>query len=131
MGWTAPATWAVSEVVTASKMNTHVRDNLDYLKGTAGQISLDSDLVVTNTGANRQLTLVGNASIKSYHGMTSASLGLWDINRSPVTGNFDDTGKSHARIAMDGSGTASFIQFLTANAANTTGTERMRIAGDG
>lgn len=28
MTWTAPATWAADEVVTAAKMNTHVRDNL-------------------------------------------------------------------------------------------------------
>jgi len=28
MAWTAPRTWVTSEVVTASHMNTHVRDNL-------------------------------------------------------------------------------------------------------
>jgi hypothetical protein len=28
MAWTAPRTWTTSEVVTASIMNTHVRDNL-------------------------------------------------------------------------------------------------------
>ncbi len=28
MAWTAPATWTTSEVVTAAKMNTHIRDNL-------------------------------------------------------------------------------------------------------
>jgi len=32
MAWTAPATWSVSEVVVASKMNLHIRDNLSYLK---------------------------------------------------------------------------------------------------
>src|SRR3954469_7578806 len=32
MAWTAPATWSVSEIVTASKMNLHVRDNFSYLK---------------------------------------------------------------------------------------------------
>jgi hypothetical protein len=28
MGWTAPATWTVGELVLASKLNTHVRDNM-------------------------------------------------------------------------------------------------------
>lgn len=31
MAWTTPRTWADAETVTASIMNTHVRDNLDYL----------------------------------------------------------------------------------------------------
>jgi len=29
--WTIPRTWVVNEVVTASIMNTHVRDNLNFL----------------------------------------------------------------------------------------------------
>jgi hypothetical protein len=29
MGWTNPATWTVGELVLASKLNTHVRDNLN------------------------------------------------------------------------------------------------------
>jgi hypothetical protein len=32
MAWTSPRTWAVSEFVTAALMNTHVRDNLLFLK---------------------------------------------------------------------------------------------------
>lgn len=28
MAWTAPRTWVTGEVVTASQMNTHIRDNL-------------------------------------------------------------------------------------------------------
>lgn len=32
MAWTAPRTWVTGELVTAAMMNTHVRDNLGYLK---------------------------------------------------------------------------------------------------
>jgi hypothetical protein len=32
VAWTAPRTWVANEVVTASIMNTHVKDNLDVLK---------------------------------------------------------------------------------------------------
>ncbi|MDA1330693.1 MAG: hypothetical protein O3B43_06485 [Chloroflexi bacterium] len=31
MAWTTPRTWTTSELVTASIMNTHIRDNLNYL----------------------------------------------------------------------------------------------------
>lgn len=31
MAWTDPRTWVASEYVTATLMNTHLRDNLDYL----------------------------------------------------------------------------------------------------
>ncbi len=30
--WTTPKTWQVDELLTATDMNTHLRDNLDYLK---------------------------------------------------------------------------------------------------
>ncbi len=32
MAWTTPKTWNTGDPVTASEMNTQVRDNLDYLK---------------------------------------------------------------------------------------------------
>ncbi len=31
MSWTSPRTWVATEVVTATLMNAHVRDNLNYL----------------------------------------------------------------------------------------------------
>ena len=33
MAWTTPRTWTTSELVTASIMNTHVRDQFNYLYG--------------------------------------------------------------------------------------------------
>ncbi len=38
--WTAPRTWVPSELVTAALMNTHVRDNLTYLKAFLGLFDL-------------------------------------------------------------------------------------------
>lgn len=40
MSWTTPRTWNVGELVTKAIMDTHVRDNLSYLKGIA-DIALD------------------------------------------------------------------------------------------
>jgi len=31
MAWTTPRTWSAGELVTASMLNTHIRDNMDYL----------------------------------------------------------------------------------------------------
>ncbi len=35
MTWTDPLTWETEQVVSASDLNTHLRDNLNYLKGRA------------------------------------------------------------------------------------------------
>ena len=45
MAWTAPRTHTVGELITASILNTHIRDNLLYLKGNAGAITFDADIV--------------------------------------------------------------------------------------
>jgi hypothetical protein len=39
MGWTTPATWNPGQVVSATDLNTHLRDNLNYLlSGRARQV---------------------------------------------------------------------------------------------
>lgn len=35
MAWTNPLTWETEQVVSASELNTHLRDNMKYLKGRA------------------------------------------------------------------------------------------------
>lgn len=39
MAWTAPRTWVVGEILTAALLNTHLRDNLLYLKGDTAWIA--------------------------------------------------------------------------------------------
>src|SRR5580765_8265770 len=75
MAWTAPATWSTSEVVVASKMNTHIRDNLNYLKGAAGAFTLD--------GAP---TVAVSDSVTSRAGNTNAEI---------VASNTNNTAGSH------------------------------------
>jgi hypothetical protein len=67
--WTLPKTWAVGEIVTAEALNTHLRDNLDYLKlrdetalpaaaaGDAAALSTTSP-TFTDMSAALRLTLV-------------------------------------------------------------------------
>ncbi len=38
MDWTTPRTWVTSELVTAAFLNTHIRDNLNFVHDTHGPI---------------------------------------------------------------------------------------------
>jgi hypothetical protein len=55
MAWTAPRTWSVAEVVTAAMLNTHVRDNLNYLKGNAGAVDLVNTVNLKPASGNPEL----------------------------------------------------------------------------
>ena len=59
MAWTTPLTWAVGQLVTASQMNTHVRDNLNYLKGAAGTITFDAGAAITGAVSATTATFSG------------------------------------------------------------------------
>lgn len=50
MAYTAPRTWVTGELVTASMMNTHVRDNFDALKTPpAGVATWSTNFTTTST----------------------------------------------------------------------------------
>jgi len=71
MAWSVPRTWVTSETITSSIMNTHVRDELNYLKNT-----------VTSAQPARALdtTYQNGASIR----LVSATLRLTSSNASGV-----------------------------------------------
>lgn len=63
--WTTPKIWSVGEVVTADTMNTHVRDNLDFLKlredtplNAAAQLPLASFSTSSSVFADMHATLL-------------------------------------------------------------------------
>lgn len=67
--WTAPRTWAVGDLATASMLNSHVRDNLDWLKTpTAASATWTSSFTTTSTtpvditGATVTLTTNGGGA---------------------------------------------------------------------
>lgn len=65
MAWTTPRTWTTGELVTASIMNTHVRDDLAYLHGDSSTIALSNSLSVTDyfrvtNSSGQQKLLMGN-----------------------------------------------------------------------
>ena len=53
MGWTTVYTFTAGELITADTMNTYLRDNLLYLKGSASAVTIENDLTVAS------LTTVG------------------------------------------------------------------------
>lgn len=72
--WTAPRTWSVGETVTKSIMDTHVRNNLEWLKTPPGSaVLLNADVNTTSTsavdltGASITLTSAGGAICAHFH----------------------------------------------------------------
>ena len=59
MAWSTPRLWTTGEIVTASMMNTYISDDLAYLKGSAGTVSIDS-------GANINGAIVANGSVSGH-----------------------------------------------------------------
>lgn len=57
--YTTPRTWTAAELVTASIMNTHVRDNLDYLKARPVARFADLDGTVASTTSTSFVDLTG------------------------------------------------------------------------
>jgi len=57
MAWSSPRTFIAGEIITASIMNTHVRDNLRYLHGDDGAPTIKSGLVIDNTDGDEYLKL--------------------------------------------------------------------------
>ena len=49
MAWNTPKTWAVGDILTASDMNTYVRDNTDFLNAPpSARVYNDADISVAN-----------------------------------------------------------------------------------
>lgn len=71
MAWSTPKTWIVSELIDDTIMNSAVRDNLAYLKGTSGVIYLESptELAESATPATpssgRGRIFIGNGTLNN------------------------------------------------------------------
>lgn len=144
MAWTAPRTWTVGELVTAAYLNTHIRDNLSYLKGDT------TDIQIGTTGQKWGL---GIAPTRQHHiyGAGQATAALTDAGNAGGTAYLQDSGTNagnggalifgagqglHAGIKSlltNGAGqTTGDLAFSTRNATSDTAlTERMRLTAAG
>lgn len=90
MAWTAPATYSVSEIVLASKLNLHIRDNMNYLKGTSAPVVIDNDLTSVLAGGGT-LAAEGTdnnsfARLRMLCKLTSSAVVDWRIMANAVSG---------------------------------------------
>lgn len=80
MAWTTPRTWVPGELVTASMMNIHVRDNMNALKA---EIALIQPLLVTLTdGATPAL----NAALGNVFTLVALGNRTISVPTNPVSG---------------------------------------------
>lgn len=87
MAWTTPRTWVAGEVVTASIMNTHVRDNLIDLDDRADltQQFVQEDISLTASGSlapaadTTVITIDANGAYSVY-GMSVPARSPWAID---------------------------------------------------
>lgn len=86
--WTAPRTWTAGELVTASMMNTYVRDDFDWLKTptSSGRIQFASDFTTTST-TYTDLTGV-TTTITTNGGGVDIYLRLTVSNSGPTASSF-------------------------------------------
>ena len=105
MAWTTPRTWVNAETVTHTQLNTHIRDNLDFLH------SKDHCSVYDSSDQSIADSTWANLNFDSEH---------FDSNtmHSTVTNN--------ARVKCNSDGLYLCV-FKVTFATNTTGTRRVQI----
>ena len=93
MAWTDPRTWVTGEVVTASLMNTHVRDNLNmtapHIVTTAGDI-----VYATGDSALQRLALGSSGYILHVSGSAPAWTNAPSIANLTLSGVLDVNGSA-------------------------------------
>lgn len=91
MAWTAPRTWVAGELVTASIMNTHVRDNFEALYPAACRVYHSANQAVASGGGGG--TLAFNSEDYDTDAMHSTS-----VNTSRITAT--RAGKYHVGAVL-------------------------------
>jgi hypothetical protein len=110
MAWTTPRTWSAGETVTATIMNTHIRDNLNILKTT-----------IQNDG-----TILAESITK---GMKSLGASVADAANSG-TGETSLMSTTILASGFDTNGMAAYI-FGGGNGANNANNKRIKLKFDG
>lgn len=101
MAWTAPSTWANSTVVTDTMLNQQLRDNLRYLKGLDGAISIENDVAIgTSSAPSYRMHVVKSDSTSTRTGAIGAEVAI----ENSSTG-----GTRHAGVRLRAVDTASTI----------------------
>ncbi len=134
MAWTAPRTWSTGELVTKAIMDTHVRDNLRYLKGLDGAVTIEDRMTLPVTSGTNGRGLRFASGANDFAGAQGFDDGSISYLILAANRYFDGTAyqqmnaRAGANLVLNGSG---FLTFNTFAAASNTQVERMRITSDG
>lgn len=128
MAWSTPPTWAVSEVVTAARMQI-LSDDLKYLKGQAGAIALEDRVEIptasgtTGTGLRYTSSGTGYANMQGFNDGSNSYI-FFGTNRY-----FDGTNwqQLNSRASGNLQLTQDAITYSTFAAASSTPVEWFRI----
>jgi hypothetical protein len=96
--WTTPRTWATGEVVTESMLNTHVRDNLEYVKE---HIDASEDVHGAPTGGHMLATLIGAGRHVAYESVTLTGTGASN-EKAEASGTWDTAFSTACHVAIAG-----------------------------
>ena len=128
MAWTAPRTWVTTEVITASILNTHVRDNLLM---TAPAVATAGARLIVTTGAN---TLTERLPTRSTVNTseTTASTSYTDLATSgpAVTTTTADRALIllSARIFTNTAGSAGFMGYAVSGSSTISATDNVALS---
>jgi hypothetical protein len=109
MSWVTPKTWTAGEVVGETDMNTHVRDNLNYLfapsfqqiiTGSAGNLSTTASTAIPISTANLSLTLTTYGGNIHAHFAGAFSGGGADVVHIGMTYDATDINPSTGLMAV-------------------------------
>ena len=95
MSWTAPRTWVYNELVDETDMNTHVRDNLLFLKSTP-EIGRATSTAVASTTNGVALTVLTISSLAIPADVGAVYVEVWAALYGHTT--LGTTGWSQVRI---------------------------------
>ena len=109
MAYTTPKTWAVGEVVTASNMNTNVRDNVAWLHGpptcrayNSANISINNDTLTALTFNSERWDTDDIHSVLSNTGrLTCKTAGVYTIYGT-VRFATNDVGQRAVQVRLNG-----------------------------
>lgn len=123
MAWTAPRTWVTDELVTAAIMNTHVRDNLSFLK------SVQDTLVTYRETVTAWTEFATNAASVTPFTSTPDGFNILDVvlglRSDAAAQNFDDI-----QLDVNDDASAGVYNSVTMGAFDSLGTDTLFVTND-
>jgi hypothetical protein len=135
-----------SSTIPTNGMYLSAANTLGFATNSAGKVYINANGIMligattTQTNEHFRLGIAGsqNAMLISNSAANNGTIlssfndaAILSVNRNGSSGAFVNTSNYAADIALVGSSTTSYLVFGTANAANTSPTERMRIHATG